>query len=122
VYKFTSPPPTGSTRTVTFAAYGDLGESPFPASIGTIERVLARIKAGETEFVLHIGDLSYACGNGIGWDLFGKVIEPVATAVPYMVSTGNRMYKHAHRIYIYMHIYHIFKSIQINVFFSFLCL
>eukprot|EP00903_Cladosiphon_okamuranus_P008291 g7978.t1 len=39
--------------------------------------------------VLHVGDLSYARGFDPQWDEFFEEIEPVASAVPWMVATGN---------------------------------
>jgi len=42
--------------------------------------------------VLHIGDISYARGYAFLWDYFFHNIEPVASAVPYMVCIGNHEY------------------------------
>ncbi|KAL5201042.1 hypothetical protein ABZP36_035396 [Zizania latifolia] len=39
--------------------------------------------------VFHIGDLSYANGFLAQWDQFTAQIEPIASKVPYMVSSGN---------------------------------
>ncbi|MEW5311981.1 MAG: hypothetical protein WDW38_003647 [Sanguina aurantia] len=39
--------------------------------------------------LLHNGDLSYAQGYSTQWDNFHAQIQPVATAVPYMVNPGN---------------------------------
>ena len=40
------------------------------------------------KLVLHIGDLSYAWGNGYNWDKWGNMISPVAMGVPYMITIG----------------------------------
>ncbi len=39
--------------------------------------------------ILHIGDLSYALGKDVLWDVFSAQIEPVAKDIPYMVAIGN---------------------------------
>lgn len=43
----------------------------------------------EADFILHIGDISYADGYQPGWDLFLQKIEPVAARIPYMTAPGN---------------------------------
>jgi len=40
-------------------------------------------------FVLHAGDLSYANGNSLGWDIWFELIAPLAANVIYMPSIGN---------------------------------
>lgn len=48
-----------------------------------------RALTGQYDLVLHVGDLSYADGVPDKWDKFMDTIEPVASAVPYMVAVGN---------------------------------
>ena len=38
--------------------------------------------------VLHVGDISYANGDGEVWDSFMAAIEPASKRVPYMVAVG----------------------------------
>lgn len=46
------------------------------------------------DFLLHVGDLSYAEAEGLYWDRFNHLIEPIATKLPYMISVGNHEYDH----------------------------
>jgi len=41
------------------------------------------------DFVLHVGDISYADGYLARWDEFLKLIEPVASRIPWMTAVGN---------------------------------
>nr|CCA27923.1 calcineurinlike phosphoesterase putative [Albugo laibachii Nc14] len=52
-------------------------------------RVCDDVRRGFNNFLLHVGDVGYALGFGLRWDYFMKMIEPVATHVPYLVSVGN---------------------------------
>jgi len=38
------------------------------------------------DIVFHIGDLAYADGYIADWDQFTSQVEPIASAVPYMVA------------------------------------
>jgi len=40
------------------------------------------------DMVLHVGDISYANGDGDVWDSFMAAIEPASKHVPYMVAVG----------------------------------
>lgn len=35
------------------------------------------------------GDLAYALGSSLTWEIFGSFIEPVSQRIPYMVAIGN---------------------------------
>eukprot|EP00752_Nemacystus_decipiens_P007459 g6665.t1 len=86
----------------------DAGHSSEPPSLGTMGILKDHLRgvkvrtgglggaasaAGAVEpqlgLVLHIGDLSYARGYDAQWDEFLEEIEPVASAVPWMVAVGN---------------------------------
>ncbi|GKC46202.1 wall-associated receptor kinase, galacturonan-binding domain-containing protein, partial [Tanacetum coccineum] len=41
------------------------------------------------DIVFHIGDICYANGYLSQWDQFTEQVEPIASAVPYMVASGN---------------------------------
>ncbi|GAA4818955.1 metallophosphoesterase family protein [Streptomyces ziwulingensis] len=76
-----------------FTAFGDQGVG--PEALGNNSELLRHDPA----FHLHAGDICYADDKGRGettdtydatrWDLFLKQTEPVARAVPWMVTTGN---------------------------------
>ncbi len=89
VKSFTTAPINGSKDVVKFIVYGDMDITPFPGSESTMKNVLNEVSTNAASFVLHIGDLSYAYGFGYRWDEWMTLIEPVASAVPYMVSVGN---------------------------------
>jgi acid phosphatase type 7 len=72
--------------------YGDMGVDPSPAATSTALRVASELD--HLDFVLHIGDISYARGYGYIWELFHNLIEPISSRLPYMVSMGNHEYDH----------------------------
>ena len=74
-----------------FIAYGDLGIDNSPAGQGTITRIS---EEKNTDFILHFGDISYARGKGWIWEKFFRMIEPIASSIPYMISVGNHEYDH----------------------------
>jgi hypothetical protein len=47
------------------------------------------------DFVLHLGDLSYAEGDPEDWDRWFRLIEPVASLAPYMTAIGNHEHEAA---------------------------
>ena len=51
--------------------------------------VVHDINAGFDGFLLHPGDLGYAMGSGLQWDLYMELIAPIASRVAYHVSVGN---------------------------------
>eukprot|EP01083_Nonionella_stella_P267974 905575_1 len=73
-----------------FIMYGDQGTytNAFP-TISKVESLL-----DDTDLVLHVGDISYAWGNGYTWEIWSNMIARVASSVPYMVSIGNHEYDH----------------------------
>lgn len=58
----------------------------------TSTRVQAEVEKGALDFILHVGDISYANGDPQVWDTFMDVIEPYASVVPYMIAIGNHEY------------------------------
>lgn len=90
VFNFTVGPKCqrGCTR---FLAFGDMGvASRVPSAANSTSLLSAR--ASSSDFVLHVGDLSYAVGHGAVWKEFGEQIAPIASRVPWMVSIGNHEY------------------------------
>jgi len=86
-----SDPESESTKPFQFVMYGDQGTYPnaFPV-IRNVEAILDDI-----DLVLHIGDLSYAWGNGYNWEIWSNMISKIASSVPYMVGVGNHEYDHS---------------------------
>lgn len=91
VHSFITQPENGSAKTVRIFAMGDMGAYQ-EGTKGTLARIEEHLS--ELDIILHIGDLSYAFGYGIEWDVFGNLIETSASQVPWMVSIGNHEYDH----------------------------
>lgn len=53
-------------------------------ALKTTKQLIKDLK--DTDIVFHIGDLSYASGYLSQWDQFTSQVEPIASAVPYMVA------------------------------------
>lgn len=62
---------------------GDLGQTEWTSS------TLNHINASNYDMLLLPGDLSYADTNQPLWDSFGRLVEPLASARPWMVTQGN---------------------------------
>jgi len=58
------------------------------------KQVVRDIEAGYDAFLLHPGDLGYAMGSAYIWDVWGTLVEPITSRVPYMVTVGNHEYDH----------------------------
>lgn len=80
IYSFKTPP---SSLPLHFAITGDLGQTEWTSS------TLAHINAKDYDVLLLPGDLSYADANQPLWDSFGKLMEPLASTRPWMVTQGN---------------------------------
>jgi len=59
-----------------------------------VPQVVSDIEGGYDSFLLHPGDLGYAMGSGYIWDVWGALIEPISSRIPYMVTVGNHEYDH----------------------------
>lgn len=68
---------------VTFTVTGDLGQTGWSSS--TLDHI------GDCEYDVHLlpGDLSYADYQQHLWDTFGNLVQPFASARPWMVTEGN---------------------------------
>ncbi|KAJ1479613.1 Metallo-dependent phosphatase-like protein [Baffinella frigidus] len=73
---------------LTIYTIGDIGQT--DNSLRTRDMILSRYgqTAGEG-FALIIGDLAYADGGADRWDSFGRLMEPLLSAMPLMVLPGN---------------------------------
>lgn len=53
-------------------------------SINTTQQLIQDLE--NIDMVFHIGDISYANGYLSQWDQFTEQVEPIASAVPYMIA------------------------------------
>ncbi|OMO71683.1 hypothetical protein COLO4_28104 [Corchorus olitorius] len=58
-----------------------------PGSLNTTDQLINDLD--DFDIVFHIGDLPYANGYVSQWDQFTAQVEPIASAVPYMIASGN---------------------------------
>ncbi|KAB2631734.1 purple acid phosphatase 20 [Pyrus ussuriensis x Pyrus communis] len=79
-FSFKTPP---AAFPITFAIVGDLGQTEWTSS--TLEHI---DKVNHDMFLLP-GDLSYADVIQNKWDSFGRVVQPLASKRPWMVTQGN---------------------------------
>lgn len=79
-FSFRTPP---SAFPVEFAVAGDLGQTEWT------ESTLSHIGGSDYDVFLLPGDLSYADTQQPLWDSFGRLVEPYASARPWMVTEGN---------------------------------
>jgi hypothetical protein len=84
VRSFVSSPGVGAIFPYTFGVIGDLGQTAYSAD--TIAHVLAN-PAVDSAFLT--GDVSYADGDQPRWDSFQRMADPLASAMPFMVASGN---------------------------------
>ncbi|KAK9755639.1 hypothetical protein RND81_01G040200 [Saponaria officinalis] len=74
---------TPSQLPIKFAIIGDLGQT------GWTKSTLDNISKSNYDMLLLPGDLSYADFWQPSWDSFGRMVEPLASQRPWMVTQGN---------------------------------
>ncbi|KAL6595511.1 hypothetical protein ACP70R_047851 [Stipagrostis hirtigluma subsp. patula] len=79
-FSFRTPP---ATLPVKFVVVGDLGQTEWTDS------TLKHVAAADYDVLLLPGDLSYADFVQPLWDSYGRLVEPLASARPWMVTQGN---------------------------------
>ncbi|XP_022877526.1 purple acid phosphatase 18-like [Olea europaea var. sylvestris] len=79
-FQFKTPP---SQFPVTFAVAGDLGQT------GWTKSTIDHIEQCKYDVYVLPGDLSYADYMQRKWDTFGELVQPLASARPWMVTQGN---------------------------------
>lgn len=92
-YTFASPRKNSPMSELEFITFGDMGAPTArkcPGSAGTIESLIEEV--GDVDLVFHDGDISYADGHAEIWDDFMEAIQPISSAVPYVVTVGNHEY------------------------------
>ncbi|KAI3882152.1 hypothetical protein MKX03_024395 [Papaver bracteatum] len=96
-YSFNAQPYPGQNSLQRVIIFGDTGKAERdgsneyqnyqPGSLNTTDTLIKDL--GNYDIVFHIGDMPYANGFLSQWDQFTEMIEPIASAVPYMVASGN---------------------------------
>ncbi|RCV36504.1 hypothetical protein SETIT_7G324000v2 [Setaria italica] len=79
-FSFRTPP---ATLPFKFVVVGDFGQTGWTAS------TLKHIAAADYDMLLLPGDLSYADYIQSRWDSYGRLVEPLASARPWMMTEGN---------------------------------
>lgn len=79
-YSFKTPP---AQLPIKFAIVGDLGQTDWTKS------TLEHITKSNYDVLLLPGDLSYADYVQPLWDSYGRLVEPLASSRPWMVTQGN---------------------------------
>lgn len=79
-FTFKTPPPAFPTK---FVVIGDLGQT------GWTNSTLQHISQSNYDVLILPGDLSYADFYQPWWDSFGRLVEPLASQRPWMVTQGN---------------------------------
>ncbi|KAK2978206.1 hypothetical protein RJ640_030379 [Escallonia rubra] len=97
MYLFKSSPFPGQDSLQRVIIFGDMGKAERdgsneysnyqPGSLNTTDQLIDDLE--NFDIVFHIGDLAYANGYISQWDQFTSQVEPIASAVPYMVASGN---------------------------------
>jgi len=89
-YSFTTPPPKAPT---VYGLVADMGTY-IPMGWAVCKQLADDHKRYNFSLIIHAGDIAYA-GTGSSdeleevWDVWGSLVEPVASVVPYMVAIGN---------------------------------
>ncbi|KAB1217436.1 putative inactive purple acid phosphatase 27 [Morella rubra] len=97
LYTFKSSPYPGQNSLQRVIIFGDMGKAERdgsneysnyqPGSLNTTDQLIKDLD--NIDIVLHIGDITYANGYISQWDQFTSQVEPIASAVPYMIGSGN---------------------------------
>eukprot|EP00752_Nemacystus_decipiens_P008937 g7979.t1 len=85
VRSFTTPGAVGAEQPLVLGILGDLGQT--NDSRNTLDAIMEHQPA--IDLVLHAGDLSYADCEQERWDSFMRLLDPVASRIPWMVAAGN---------------------------------
>ncbi|KAK7396674.1 hypothetical protein VNO78_17831 [Psophocarpus tetragonolobus] len=80
IYNFKTPP---CQLPIKFAVVGDLGQTDWTRS------TLDHVSKSNYDMLLLPGDLAYADTQQHLWDSYGRLVEPLASQRPWMVTQGN---------------------------------
>ncbi|KAB1217432.1 putative inactive purple acid phosphatase 27 [Morella rubra] len=96
-YSFKSSPYPGQNSLQRVIIFGDMGKAERdgsneysnnqPGSLNTTDRLIQDLP--NYDIVFHIGDIVYANGYISQWDQFTAQVQPITSAVPYMIASGN---------------------------------
>ncbi|KAB1217433.1 putative inactive purple acid phosphatase 27 [Morella rubra] len=96
-YSFKSSPYPGQNSLQRVIIFGDMGKGERdgsneysnnqPGSLNTTDRLIKDLP--NYDIVFHIGDIVYANGYISQWDQFTAQVQPITSAVPYMIASGN---------------------------------
>ncbi|KAM0932170.1 putative phosphodiesterase I [Dioscorea sansibarensis] len=96
-YNFKASPYPGQDSLQRIIIFGDMGKAERdgsneynnyqPGSLNTTDQLIKDLN--NIDIVFHIGDITYSNGYISQWDQFTSQIEPIASAVPYMIASGN---------------------------------
>ncbi|KAJ2937495.1 hypothetical protein O0L34_g17538 [Tuta absoluta] len=80
-------PPAGEDWVVSAAIYGDLGLM----NAHSLPYLREEAECGLYDFIIHVGDFAYDLHkeNGEIGDQFMRMLQPIASRVPYMICPGN---------------------------------
>ncbi|XP_077250331.1 putative inactive purple acid phosphatase 27 [Tasmannia lanceolata] len=97
LFSFRSSPYPGQDSLQRVIIFGDMGTAERdgsneynhnpPGSLNTTDQIIKDLD--NIDIVFHIGDITYANGYISQWDQFTSQVEPIASAVPYMIASGN---------------------------------
>ncbi|KAI3502522.1 hypothetical protein L1887_30636 [Cichorium endivia] len=97
VYQFKSSPYPGQNSLQRVIIFGDMGKDEADGSndynnfqhgsLNTTKQLTKDLK--DYDIVFHNGDICYANGYLSQWDQFTAQVEPIASTVPYMITSGN---------------------------------
>ncbi|CAL0318194.1 unnamed protein product [Lupinus luteus] len=96
-YQFRAAPFPGQKSLQQVVIFGDMGKDEVDGSneynnfqrgsLNTTRQLIEDLE--NIDIIFHIGDISYANGYLSQWDQFTAQVEPIASAVPYMIASGN---------------------------------
>jgi hypothetical protein len=116
--RFVSSPAAGPDASFSMYAFGDLGQDQLDGTLNWSDgddfqpsrnTTLSMLQSfdmsndGTFGLVLHIGDIAYARGYASEWPNFFDQVEPLADALPWLVTDGNHgMHCVAHQFFCIM--------------------
>ena len=83
-FRFRMPAGAGNmSNPLKVAVFGDLGQTQYSL------QTLTHMEAVRPDLTVNLGDMSYADGDQLRWDSWGRMIEPLMSRVPMMTVEGN---------------------------------
>ena len=82
-FSFVVPPRPGDQVPLTISVVGDMGQT--NNSLATLKHM----EDDEADVAMIVGDLSYADGDQTRWDSWSRMIQPLASRIPWLTTEGN---------------------------------